>query len=344
MYVEEHQCEVKRCDRCGAINRSEFPKGLENVVQYGKKFQALVTYLMNYQILPYKRTAEIIDDVYSHKISEGTIYNINKRTSELLEKTSKKIKDTLKNKPVLNEDETGMYVNKQLYWLHETGSKDLTYYEHHEKRGKEATDEIGILPGYKGTLVHDGLSSYMQYKCNHALCNAHHLRELKYVAEEENQNWAVNMIELLLAIKKSVEESKDEGKKCLEEDEIFIYEFKYNQILRRGNRQLKYRRQKYKIKKSRSRNLLDRFKKYRNEVLRFMYDFLVPFDNNLAERDLRMMKLKQKISGCFRSINGAKYFCRIRSFISSVKKQGLDVLLSLQNMFDGKCLLQFRTE
>jgi transposase/regulator of replication initiation timing len=340
--VEEHISEVKECPCCGKISKGEFPKSVSNIVQYGKNIQGIIIYLTNEQTLPYKRTADAIRTIYSHEISEGTIDNMISRYSKLLEKPVSMIKESMKTLSLLHADETGMYIDKRLCWLNVTSGKELTYYECHEKRGKEAMDSIGILPEFKGTLVHDGFKSYWQYNnFTHSLCNAHHLRELKYVYEEEGQSWASNMIELFLEIKDEVEESKERLKNSLEEDKIFKYDLRYNQLLRKGYRQLKYSKQKYKIKKNKSRNLLERFKKYKKETLRFMYDFNVPFDNNLAERDIRMMKLKQKISGCFRSINGGIYFCRIKSYISSVKKQKLNVMESIKSIYEGICPLRY---
>jgi transposase len=339
--VIEYIIDIKHCKKCGTITKGNFPEGVTKSVQYGKNLQTLIVYLINVQLIPYKRVAETIFALTNHKISIGTIKNIIERFDKKLRLEKEKIKIAIKEEPVINTDETGLFVDKQRQWLHVTSTNRLTYYEIHEKRGSEATEAIGILPECKAILVHDGLASYMRYENEHALCNAHHFRYLKYIEEEEKYIWAKMMRELLLEIKDRVELRKSENKNCLDDDEIWDFELKYMTFIRKGNNQLKYRRQKFKNIKCKSKNLLDRLKKYQKETLRFMFDFRVPFDNNLAERDLRMMKVKQKISGCFRSVKGAKYFCNLRSFVSTAIKQNINVFDALLHIFNGVSILQY---
>jgi transposase len=341
--IEEHQSEKKVC-RCGAITVGEYPEGIEKAVQYGKQIKTMVIYFMNRQYIPYDRMQEVFKEIYSHNISKGTLYNINEAYNKKLEVPVLKIKETLQKSEVLHEDETGIRVDKELNWVHVSGTKRMTYYEYHKNRGKVATDAINIIPDFKGVLVHDGLKSYMQYACKHAYCNAHHLRELKFIEEENGQKWAKEMIELLLEIKEEVEDKKGKGLKELTEQEILINEIKFKNILRKGYKTIKYKRKATKIEISKSKNLLNKFKEHQRETLGFMYDFQVPFDNNLAERDLRMIKLKQKISGCFRSRNGAKFFCNIRSFISSAVKQKLNLIYAIKNIWLNNCILRFQAE
>lgn len=342
--VIEYQSEVKRCDNCGKINRARFPERVTSPVQYGQNLQTMAIYFMHRQLIPYERTVEIFKEIFKLKISKGTLNNISSKYSKKIDSSINMTKLVLQQAPVLHVDETGINIDKKLNWLHVAGTKELTYYQYHENRGKKAGDEIGILPHFNGWLIHDGLKSYLQYACKHGLCNAHILRELIFISEEYNQKWADEQIQLLLEIKQKVEEKKNENIFKLEDDEIFKYELRYKNLLRKGNKKVNaiLKRDKSAIKKA--KNLLNRFKEQQKEILGFMYDFQVPFDNNLAERDLRMMKLKQKISGCFRSPAGAKYFCRIRSFISSARKQQLNVYDAIINIYDGKCVLDFTPE
>ena len=225
------------------------------------------------------------------------------------------------------------------YWLHVSCTNGLTYYAFHKSRGKVATDEIGILPNYTGRAIHDNWATYFTYNCSHGLCNAHHLRELTGVYEQENASWSKEMIELLVEIKEEVDKSKSNFELGLNTLKLLAFEKRYTDILSKGQTFYpfikKQTKKKGKEKQIKGKNLLDRFREHREEVLIFMYDFDVPFDNNQAERDIRMMKLKQKISGCFRSELGAKIFCRIRGYISTVRKQGLNPFEAIKKAFDN---------
>jgi transposase len=230
--------------------------------------------------------------------------------------------------------------------LHSHSTEKFTYYDYHKKRGKEAMQDIGILPDFNGTAVHDHWKSYFTYPCKHGLCNSHHLRELKYVSEQYQQSWTQDMTSLLCEIKNKVEIEKAHRDR-LDEKMLHEYEKRYNEILIEGERANPppainiEKRKRGKPKQSEPKNLLDRLKDFSRETLAFMYDFNVPFDNNLAERDVRMIKLQQKISGTFRSELGAKYFCRIRSFISTAKKQDLNVLCSIFDALANVPVLSF---
>jgi transposase len=244
---------------------------------------------------------------------------------------------------VVHFDETGLRVKKTLWWLHVASNESLTYYFVHPKRGQLAMDEMGILPQFGGTGVHDGLTSYAHYEgLRHSLCNAHHLRELTFIEERYQQDWAVQMRTLLAKMNQRVVEVKASGASALEPKEITQFEQQYTEILQLGFNanppevvpadQPKPRGRR---KQSPAKNLLDRLARQQDAVLRFIHDFAVPFDNNQAERDLRMMKLKQKISGCFRSQAGAVMFCRIRSYLSTLRKQGVNIWDALVQIFMG---------
>jgi len=267
-----------------------------------------------------------------------------------LEPVEEAIKQQIIASPVICLDETGMRIEGKRKWCHVVSTENLTYYAASLHRGSEANEDMGILPIYSGTAMHDGWNSYFKFNCKHALCNSHHLRDLTFVHEEEKQNWAKDLIDLLISIKVAVDRRRPIHFE-LDLAEIEDFEERYDHIIERAKLEnpppftsnsqglIKKRGKK---KKTKSQNLLERLDKYRRVALAFMYDFEVPFDNNLAERDLRMMKVQQKISGNFRSWEGAAAFCRIRGYISTVKKNSLSVIDAIQGAFDGKPFLPER--
>ncbi len=210
------------------------------------------------------------------------------------------------------------------------------------KRGKTATQQIGILPHFKGVAVHDAWDSYRSYPCRHALCNAHHLRELTWVEEQLKQSWAGELKQLLVEIKAEVERAVEAGEAGLGSEQLCELERRYLELLQQGEEhnpvQPRAEGKRGPPGRSKARRLVDRLRERRGEVLLFMYDFTVPFDNNQAERDLRMLKVKQKISGCFRTDKGAEEFCRLRSYVSTIKKQGRDVMETIKSVFAGTTL------
>jgi len=340
--VTEHQCEVKSCPKCGVLNRGTFPVEVSQSVQYGANLQGLMVYLMELQLLPSQRVVQVLREVFGAEVSEGTLYNVRSRCFEALAASEAQIKTALQSAAVLHFDETGLRVKNQLWWLHVACTERLTFYFVHAKRGQEAMDELGILAGFAGVAVHDGLRSYAAYEAVHSLCNAHHLRELVFIQERYQQAWAEQMIALLVQMKRQVDTAIAAGQSALVPSTLAELEQQYADILKTGfeanlpepvpKEQPKRRGRK---KQSPAKNLLDRLQSKQEEVLRFLHHFNVPFDNNQAERDLRMMKLKQKISGCFRSQAGARMFCRIRGYLSTLRKQGHNVLDALVQLFMG---------
>ena len=293
---------------------------------------------MHYQLIPSERTTELLEDIFGQSISEGTLYNWNRAAYQALENTEAEIKQQLIQSSVTHFDETGTFCQNKLNWLHVVSNPRLTYYAIHPKRGKKAMDAINILPHYKGNAVHDFWNSYLPYECNHVICNAHLIRELTALSEILHQKWPSQMRELLLTIKKRVEQ------RCSRENSLTIltlqqFEKEYDKLVRHGLRfhpiRDKKNQKRGRQKQTKATNLLMRLKQYRSSILAFMYDFRIPFTNNLAERDLRMVKVKQKISGTFRSRDGASFFCRIRGFISTIKKNNLNVLDSISQTFLG---------
>ena len=238
-------------------------------------------------------------------------------------------------------DETGVRAAGTLHWLHTVSTEWLTWYFAHPRRGRVAMDAAGVLPDFKGRAVHDFWESYLRYDCRHAFCNAHLLRELTFLWEEQHQAWAKTMIEHLLAIKATVDTARQNGAAALPAAALESFQARYLQIVVEGYAQTPPpepatdTKRRGRRKQSKARNLLDRFRDHADGILAFMADFTVPFDNNLSERDLRMMKLRQKISGTFRSLDALVDFCRIRSYVSTARKNGVKVLDALRRVFDG---------
>jgi transposase len=338
--VTEHQAVQKTCPRCGRQNRALFPLEVKYPVQYGQNLKALMVYLCIYQLLPYDRLCETFSDLFGRSMSKATLVRAVSECSRNLAGVEEKIRDLLADAQVLNVDETGMRVNGIRQWLHVASTEILTSYGHHRKRGSQAMDDLQILPRFRGTMIHDFWAPYFRYQSRHALCNAHLLRELKGITENYRQKWSEQLYDFIQEIKDAVDEVCEHS--CtLDPQQITDFQERYRQIIESGMQEnpvpegsgaiLKRGRKK----QSKAKNLLDRCQKYDREILSFMYDFSVPFSNNLAERDIRMMKLQQKISGTFRSEEGAAWFCRVRGYISTVKKNEMPVFASLLKAFEG---------
>ena len=340
LQVIEHHAQIKICPCCSSTTKASFPKGIDNYVQYGTHIKSLAVYLNNYQLLPYQRMKEFFFDVFSHSLSVATLQKANKTCYEALQTTQERIKEMLLHSRVVHFDETGYSVNKTRHWLHVASTCDLTYYFPHPKRGRKAMDELGILPEFEGVALHDFWQSYLAYTCQHALCNAHHLRDLTFIIEVYQQKWAKKMKTLLRLIKKSVDQTKTKTN-SLNQHQINAFEKQYQIILKQGFKEnrappiTQKTKTRGRKKQTPAKNLLDRFQKYQKEILAFMIDFNIPFDNNQAERDIRMMKVQQKISGCFRTQIGANIFCRIRGYISTARKQNVNVYDAISNAFLG---------
>lgn len=338
--VTEYQAEITDCPHCGAENRAAFPAGITHKTQYGNNLRSIAVYLRNYQLIPLERTAEMFKDLFGVPLSEGTVVAASARCAEALCGFYEWVIERIRESRVVDFDESGLNIGGSLHWIHTAGTPLLTAYVAHKRRGSVAFDVMGILPGFTGTAVHDHLPAYFKYPCKHSLCNAHHIRELIYVYEQEGQKWAQSMIDCLLEIKKSVETAAEKGKP-IASSLMRHYEKKYQGILRQGFRinplpeeePVKKRGRK---KKPKTLNLLIRLRDFQKETLAFMYDRDVPFDNNLAERDIRMIKVQQKISGLFRTMSGAEQFCRIRSFISTARKQGVNVIDAIYQIMSGR--------
>lgn len=334
--ITEYQAEISECSRCGTITTAVFPSEVTQEIQYGSTVKSLIIYLRTQNFIPTERLAQMLADVFDIPLSEGTIINTTRKCSRILESFDNNMKDKLITEPVVMFDESGIRIKGSLHWLHSASTSLYTYYFPHKKRGKIAMNEMGILPFFKGTAIHDAWQSYFEYACKHGLCNAHHLRDLIFIHEEIGQQWAKKMIKLLLEIKEKVDKEKAKNR-MLNAKLIQYYENRYKRIIRSG---LKENPQPVTNKKRRGRKkkgkilcLLERLKIRLHEVLAFMYDYNIPFDNNQAERDIRMAKLQQKISGCFRSMEGARDFFRIRSYLSTLRKHKKNIMAALKNLF-----------
>ncbi len=340
--VTEHQAEAKRCASCGNIVKASFPDDVSAPTQYGAGIRAVAVYLSQYQLLPCERVSETIEHLFQHKLSGGSLFNANLSLYQRLESVEQEIVKQITAATVAHFDETGMRVQGKTQWCHVASTDKLTHYHSHQNRGKKAMDTAGVLPNFRGTAVHDFWSPYFHYESNHAMCNAHILRELIFVLEEEKQRWAKTMIDLLLEIKAATA-----GKESLSVDTIAQFAARYDNVVELGYQedaqinplkpQLPGKRGKQK--QSKPKNLLNRLRNHRLDVLRFLYDADVPFDNNQAERDVRMVKVKQKISGTFRSEMGAKVFCRIRGYISTARKHSCSILSAIEQALRGNPFL-----
>ena len=340
--VWEHQSEQKYCPRCQQITKAVFPDGVTAPVQYGPAFGAVAVYLVQQQLLPYERACETIQDLLGPTMTVGTLKGLIERCAQQLAPVEAQIKAHLHTAEVLHQDETSLRVGGKRLWMHVSATSTLTHYAVHAKRGQAALEAIGILAGFEGISVHDGWASYWLYACLHALCNVHHLRELTWLHECYHQQWAGEMKTLLCLMHTAVQQAKAAGLVGLEPTEVADWKAQYAALLAQGwqanppdppPEAQAVRRGR--PKQHPARNLLTRLSQHQDAVLRFLDNFAVPFDNSQAERDIRMVKVQQKVSGGFRSLAGAEAFCRIRGYLSTMRKQGGQVLTALELALAG---------
>ena len=336
-FVTEYRAEIL-IDNIGNQYVAVFPADITRPIQYGYSVKAHAVYLSTYQLIPYERMQEQFSNEYNIPISTGSIFNFNTEAAMLVQELFEPIaKQVLVNAAIGNVDETGINLNGKRFWLHNFSNEEWTWLEPHSKRGIEAMNDIGIIAAFNGVLCHDHWKPYFKYICSHSLCNAHHLRELTFAAEEDKQKWAEKMRVFLIELNKEVDATSNnklsKKKSALRRDE-------YKKILDEANiecpESILVATGKRTAKQTKSRNLLNRLREYENEVLLFMVESFVPFTNNQGERDLRMFKVQQKISGCFRSMEGAINFCKVRSYLSTCNKHGVSATEALALLFNRK--------
>jgi transposase len=338
--VTEYRVVAGAC-ACGRQHRSDFPEDVSAPVQYGPAVSAFAVYMTQYQLLPFERTAAVLDELAGIAISPGSIYSAVQTAAARVQAPVAAIREALVGAPLAHADETGVRVGRTLHWLHVLCTASLTAYFPHARRGREAIEAFGLLIRFAGVLVHDHWKPYAALSCQHAYCNAHHLRELIAIAETipSQRPWAEDLIALLCEANTLTSEARAAGFAALPAPLVRAIQTRYDAILDIAKARNPAREPKSgsrrRVRQSPAHNLVKRLSDNRHAVLRFVTDLRVPFDNNQAERDVRMPKLKQKVSGCFRSEQGIAHFADIRSYLSTLRKQSADVFKSLILTFQG---------
>lgn len=336
----EHRSQRLRCS-CGHVTAGEFPEGVNAPTQYGPGMQAAAAYLCGYQHVPYDRTRQLFADLLGTHVSTGWIANAVAGVSDATIPVVELIADAIRGAEVAHFDETGARVDGKLHWVHVACTDELAHFDVHDKRGADAMCDIGILPGFRGVAMHDGLASYRQFDAaTHALCGAHHLRELAGVAELYEQPWASELADLLIEIKERVEHARPAALGAREQRR---FRRRYDKIVRIGraaNPPPPPTGQRGRPALGKPGSLAKRLDEHADAALRFMTDPRVPFDNNHAERDIRMIKVQQKISGGYRTFPGAQRGMDLRSYITTARKRGHSVIAALLAAAEG-CPLDF---
>jgi len=340
LLVREHRAERRQC-ACGTTTQAAFPAEARAAACYGPGVRALCCYLLVHQHLPVDRAAQLLGDVLAAPLATGTVAVVLAEGAAGLEGFCQVVREQLAIAEVAHFDETGARVAGRLHWVHSASTDLLSLFTVHTKRGKVAMDAAGVLPGVTGVAVHDGWSPYWRYEVTHALCGAHLLRELDAITDQPGQGWAAGMAELLADAKTQADRARATGAEQVDDGVRERLHARYQRLLADGQvanpppRPRPGQRRRGRLRRSPAANLLGRLDRHRVEVLRFLDDLRVPFDNNQAERDLRMVKLQQKISGCWRTLAGAQAFLTLRSYVSTARKHGEDPMRALHQLFLG---------
>ena len=342
MEVSEHRAQCKWCPGCEKWITAPFPAEVTAPVQYGHGMQSVMSYLNIAQLLPCERTADVCQDLFGHRPSAGSVVRAVARCAEKVAPAVDRIAGVLREAKQLHADETGVRCAGKTNWIHVASNATHTLYNHSPKRGREGFEAGGVLPNYRGNLITDFWGSYDTLEqCDHSRCNAHLLRELTAFSEDGHR-WAEGLIAALLAMKQATDDARQRGQKYIKPATLKPLLADYDRWISTGLKAhpevAKLAGKRGRAKQSKEHNLLARMDEKRDEVLRFAHDLNVPFDNNQAERDLRMIKVQQKVSGCFRSERGARMFCAIRSYLSTTRKHGLNLMDSIKSAFAGKPL------
>jgi transposase len=345
LQVREPQVLQVRCPACAQVSTGTFPAEVPSRAQYGPRLRALAVYLVQAQFVPLGRTQQVLADLFGVQLARGTVVGWVQQAAHTLAPVETAIKAALVRAPVLHSDETGVRRGGRLAWAHVASTARLTHYAVHAKRGANATDAIGLLPDFQGVSMHDGWVGYRAYRaCRHARCNVPHLRELTFLEEEYHQAWAGELKTLLREMRAAAEYARTQGQRqvpIVQRDPLLA---RYREVLAVGlaaNPPPAVRRrpgQRGRLAQSPARNLLERLALGQEQVLAFLDDLAIPFDNNQAERDLRGLKVQQKVSGCFRSDAGADAFARLRGYLATLRKQGQALLAALETVFAGQPL------
>ena len=337
--IEHIDAEIKHCPSCQAAVKAPFPNEFQGPLQYGNGIKAFVICLLVTQMVALKRAQNMLKTLLGKVISETTMLSYVIRLYQALEQWELAAKETLLKQPALHTDETSLRVEKKNYWIHVYSAGDITLKCLHRKRGSEAMEDINLIPRYGGTIIHDCWASYLSYEhCSHGLCGSHILRELTFVIDSNNYRWARNMKKLLQEACRQVSKSK---RKQLTQQQYARLQRRYRNILTRGETEMptvlkKTTGRRGRIAKSDAHNLLERLVKYEGAALLFACNPHVAFTNNRAERDLRMAKVKQKISGCFRNQKYAHAYCRISSYLQTMANKGVNSLVAIQMALSGE--------
>jgi transposase len=337
MQVTEHQVQHRRC-RCGHTTTAPVPAGVGAPAQYGPRVRALGAYLVGYQHLPYARACETLTDLLGVYLSAGTLAAIVRDTGDGLQEFLRIVTGGIVVAPVVHFDETGLRVAGALAWVHAAVTDTLAVFTVHTNRGHDGMKAPGILPAFGGVAVHDGFTAYRAYGGAHQLCNAHHLRELAAITDTDpTQIWARDLSSLLCELNNITRAARGTGATILEPDLQATSRRRYHAIINAG--QAANPPPEGRQARTPAVRLLTRLATHADDVLRFLTDLRIPFDNNQAERDIRMVKLRQKISGGLRTLNGAQTFCAIRSYLTTTRKNGITALQALTQLHNGQTWL-----
>jgi transposase len=338
----EHRAEIKECPCCQKICTAPFPADIKAPVQYGKNFRSLLAYFYDAQLGASLRIRQMCQEMFGYAVSEATVQSARQEQYQALEPFEERLAKILPQEPVLHVDETSLPVNKVKHWLHVICTPLLTFFSVQALRGKEAIHAVGIIPQFTGWLMHDFLSSYLSFeKCLHTFCKSHLMRELVFIFEQHHQTWAKDLYDLFLEMLRYVQEQRARAAP-VDKAQFKRWQERYHQVLRTGrqiNPPTSEQRTGRCRKQSKEQNLLDRLEAYDDFILAFLWAWELPFTNNQAERDFRFMKTRIKISGCFRTLDGARRHVRIRSYICTLRKQGLPVLEYLRRALDARPFL-----
>lgn len=338
--VTEHQAQVKECPSCHQEVKGHFPSEVSQSVQYGPRILAQASYLNNYHFIPLDRTEEVLGDLYGQSPTASVILAASRRLATATQGCLERIKEQIRATQVAHFDESGLRVAGKNHWLHVASTANLTHFHVHQQRGQQGMAAGGILPDFQGQAVHDHWAAYLAFsQSQHRFCNAHHLRELAFIQEQYQQTWAEELAKLLQDGYREVQGTPAPAM-SLPLDRLDHYWTRYDAILKDGFAanpppEEPQPKKRGRPKQTPPKNLLDRLQTHKAGVLAFMSDFRVPFDNNLAERDIRMIKVKQKVSGGFRTQGGGETFAAIRSYISTARKQGHNVLHAAHDALVG---------